>query len=73
MPFVFYIPAAILAVFAVLDLVFVRDTPGEAGHQDFDLGDASSGDGGERLPLKDVVLKMAEDPADPDHRGHRVL
>lgn len=62
-PFVFFIPAAILTVFAVLDLVFVRDTPGEAGHEDFDLGDASSGDGGERLPLIEVVKKMLRSPA----------
>jgi MFS transporter, OPA family, glycerol-3-phosphate transporter len=62
-PWVFYIPAAILAVFAALDLVLVRDTPGEAGHQDFDLGDASSGDNGPRMPVKDVALKMLKSPA----------
>jgi len=60
---VFFIPAGILAVFAVLDLVFVRDTPGEAGHKDFDLGDASSGDDGTRLPVVVVFLKMMKNPA----------
>ncbi|MBX3206113.1 MAG: MFS transporter [Labilithrix sp.] len=60
---VFFIPAAILAVFAVLDLILVRDTPGEAGHADFDLGDASSGDDGPRLPLAEVALKMVKNPA----------
>lgn len=60
---VFFIPAAILAVFAALDLIFVRDTPGEAGHADFDLGDASSGDDGPRVPLAQLALKMVKNPA----------
>lgn len=62
-PWAFFIPAGILAVFAVLDLTLVRDTPGEAGHEDFDLGDASSGDGGVKLPLLAVVKKMLSQPA----------
>lgn len=62
-PWAFFVPAAILALFAFLDLVFVRDTPGEAGHQDFDLGDASSGDHGPRLPVLEVFLKMIKNPA----------
>ncbi|MBX3188462.1 MAG: MFS transporter [Labilithrix sp.] len=62
-PWVFFAPAIILGIFAVLDLVFVRDTPGEAGHRDFDLGDASSGDGGEKLPLAKVVKMMVTNPA----------
>jgi MFS transporter, OPA family, glycerol-3-phosphate transporter len=60
---VFFVPSAILAVFAVLDVVFVRDTPGEAGHRDFDLGDASSGDDGPRLPVLVVFLKVMKNPA----------
>lgn len=62
-PWAFFIPAAILAVFVVLDGAFVRDTPGEAGHVDFDLGDASSGDDGPRLRLVEVVKKMLTNPA----------
>jgi OPA family glycerol-3-phosphate transporter-like MFS transporter len=62
-PWVFYVPAQILVIFAVLDVVFVRETPGEAGHKDFDLGDASSGDDGPRLPLAKVVKKMLGQPA----------
>ncbi len=62
-PWVFFIPAAILGFFLVMDLIFVRDTPGEAGHKDFDLGDASSGDDGPRLPLGEVVKKMISNPA----------
>lgn len=62
-PYAFFIPAGILLVFALLDWVFVRDTPGEAGHKDFDLGDASSHDGGERLGVAQVFLKMIRNPA----------
>jgi MFS transporter, OPA family, glycerol-3-phosphate transporter len=62
-PWVFFVPAAILGVFAVLDLVFVKDTPGEAGHEDFDLGDASSGQTGARTPVLEVVKMMLKSPA----------
>jgi OPA family glycerol-3-phosphate transporter-like MFS transporter len=62
-PWVFFVPAGILATFAVFDLVFVRDTPSEAGFHDFDLGDASSGDTGPRLPVLAVFLKMLKSPA----------
>lgn len=51
----FFVPAAILLVFACIDAVVVRDTPGDAGHADFDLGDATQG---ERLPLLSVVKLM---------------
>jgi MFS transporter, OPA family, glycerol-3-phosphate transporter len=39
---VFAVPSAILVVFGLLDVFLVRDLPSEAGHRDFDLGDASS-------------------------------
>lgn len=57
----FFVPAMILSVFAVLDLVFVKDTPGEAGHEDFALGDAT-GDG-ERVPLRKMVGMMLSNSA----------
>ena len=57
-PWVFFVPAGILAVFALVDVVLVRDTPGQAGHADFDLGDASSGDDGPRLPVWEVAKMM---------------
>ena len=42
--FVGTIPAAILGVFFLITAAIVRDTPADAGHLDFDTGDASSGD-----------------------------
>ena len=59
---VFFIPAAILAAFLVLDFFVIRDTPGDAGHPDFDTADASSGDTGPRLGLGAVLKKMLSNP-----------
>ncbi len=59
---VFFIPAAILAVFLVLDFFVIRDTPGETGHPDFDTADASSGDTGPRLGVGAVLKKMLSNP-----------
>ncbi|GMV41450.1 MAG: hypothetical protein AMXMBFR64_31660 [Myxococcales bacterium] len=59
---VFYIPAAILLVFAALDAAFVRDSPGQAGHADFDTADASSGDDGPRLPVVKVFKMLLGNP-----------
>ena len=59
---VFFIPALLLAVFWVLDLIMVKNTPGEAGHEDFDTADASSGDDGEELGVVDVFVKMLTNP-----------
>ncbi len=42
---VFFLPSAILAVFLVANVIWVRDTPGEAGSKDFDTGDADWGSG----------------------------
>ncbi len=41
---IFLVPAMLLFIFFVLSFIFVRDNPSDAGHADFDLGDATSGD-----------------------------
>jgi len=41
---VFLFPAGAIFVMFLVDLLFVKDRPSEAGHTDFDTGDASSGD-----------------------------
>ncbi len=43
---------------AVVDFIFVKDLPGDAGHPNFDTADASSGDDGPRLPVWEVAKKM---------------
>ncbi|MFI5288554.1 MAG: MFS transporter [Polyangia bacterium] len=59
---VFFVPAAILLGFAALDFFLVRDRPSDAGHPDFDVGDASSGDDGAPLGVKRVALTMLKNP-----------
>jgi len=59
---VFFIPAIILIGFATLDYFLVFDLPSQAGHKDFDTGDASSGDDGPRLGVFSVVAKMLSNP-----------
>lgn len=41
---VFALPGAFLGLFFLIEFFLLRDTPGQAGHEDFDTGDASSGD-----------------------------
>lgn len=56
----FWIPAAILGLFFVLSYLFVRNSPSDTGHPDFDLGDATNE--GERLTTKQVFVKLLTHP-----------
>ena len=58
----FFVPAAILLAFVALDFFLIRDTPGEAGHKDFDTADASSGDTGPALGVVEVARRMFAQP-----------
>ncbi len=58
LPWVFFAPSLLLAVVGVAVAVMVKNTPGEAGHDDFDTADASSGDDGPRLPAVQVFKMM---------------
>lgn len=58
----FYIPAALLAVFFVIEFILVRDAPSQAGFKDFDTMDASSGDTGPALGVWPVFKKMITNP-----------
>lgn len=57
---VFFIPTFLLIILWVVDYFVVRNTPGEAGFEDFNLGDASTDD--ERLPAKQVFAMMLKNP-----------
>ncbi len=59
---VFFMPAILLAIFWVLDYFIVRNTPGEAGEEDFNTADASSGDDGPRLGAGKVFKMMLTNP-----------
>ena len=60
--YVFLIPTVLLAVFWVLDFFIVKNTPGEAGYDDFDTADASSGDDGPQLGAVTVLKLMLKNP-----------
>lgn len=59
---VFYVPAALLFLFFLIDLPLVKNHPSDAGHSDFDAGDASSGDDGVRQPAVVVLMRMLRNP-----------
>ncbi len=59
---VFLIPTALLVIFWILDYFIVRNTPGEAGFEDFALGDASQAAGEERLGAAAVFKLMLKNP-----------
>jgi MFS transporter, OPA family, glycerol-3-phosphate transporter len=55
--YVFWIPAFILIFWFILDIFIIRDIPSQAGYEDFDTGDASSGDNSS-FALGDVIRKI---------------
>ncbi len=59
---VFLTPAALLALFWIIDLVQVKNTPAEAGLTDIDTADASSGDEGPQLGAIEVFKLMLRNP-----------
>lgn len=59
---VFWIPALLLVLFVVIDIFVVRDYPREAGHSDFDTGDASSGEDDRPDPLAVILKKVVTNP-----------
>lgn len=60
---VFFVPAAILAAFVVVDFFVIRDTPSHTGHPDFDTADASSGEAHAGLGVWPVFKKMMSNRA----------
>jgi OPA family glycerol-3-phosphate transporter-like MFS transporter len=58
LPLVFFTPAVILSVLWFVDLLVVKNTPSEAGFEDFDTADASSGDDGPHLKAIEVFKMM---------------
>ncbi|MCB9778380.1 MAG: MFS transporter [Alphaproteobacteria bacterium] len=59
---VFMAPAILLGIFWVIDVAIVKNTPGEAGHDDFDTADAAPGDDGPQLSVGQVFAKMLTNP-----------
>ena len=59
---VFLVPAGMLTVFWVADFLLVQNSPGDAGLEDFDTADASSGDDGPQLGVAEVFKRMLTNP-----------
>jgi len=57
----FFIPAFVVALFALFTYLFVRDSPKDAGLDDFDTMDATSGDT-EAITFKYVAKKVFTNP-----------
>lgn len=58
---VFFVPAAILTAFFILDIFILRDRPSQAGFQDFDTGDASSGEEDKPFHLGEILKRILTD------------
>lgn len=58
---VFYIPSMLLFGMFVVESFLLRDRPALAGQQDFDTGDASSGEQGD-VPLLQVMKRILTNP-----------
>ncbi len=58
---VFFIPAGIMFVMGILTVLFVQDHPHEAGFENFDTEDASSGDT-EKVDMKYLMKKVFTNP-----------
>ena len=59
---VFYVPAAILLVMFLVEYFLLRDSPGQAGFDDFETGDASSGQMGVDVPIFSIMKKVITNP-----------
>jgi MFS transporter, OPA family, glycerol-3-phosphate transporter len=59
---VFFIPAGILLFWALLDIFILCDYPRQAGFQDFDTGDASSGETEDLIGVKEVLIRILTNP-----------
>ncbi len=59
---VFFIPSLMMGAMWLIMLAMLRNTPGEAGYEDFDTGEAHLSEDGERLPVKVAIRKILTHP-----------
>lgn len=59
---VFFGPALLLGAFFLIELFLLKDRPSQAGHADFDTGDASSGESDVQPPVLDILRKVLTHP-----------
>lgn len=59
---IFFIPAALLIVWALIDLILLKDSPDQAGFDEFDPMDASSDAGEQVLTTVQLLKKILSNP-----------
>ncbi|MBI4576723.1 MAG: MFS transporter [Planctomycetes bacterium] len=59
---VFYAPMALLAAMFTVELFLLKDRPAQAGHADFDTGDASSGEDDRPIPPFTLIRRILTNP-----------
>lgn len=55
---VFFVPSALMVFWALLDTFLIKDTPSQAGYEDFDTHDASSGEMHRHLTFIDLLKRV---------------
>lgn len=59
---VFFIPSFLLIIWALIDMVLLKDTPAQANFDDFDTHDASSGEMEEDFTIKQLLARIFTNP-----------
>lgn len=59
---VFFIPSFILMLWALIDMWLIKDTPAEAGFEEFDTHDASSGEMDKEFTIMDLLKRIFTSP-----------
>ena len=58
----FWIPALFIGIFWIANLLFLRDTPADAGFNNFDTGEGALSADAERLPVKTAIKRIVTHP-----------
>lgn len=59
---VFFVPALLLALFFLIDLFVLRETPAGAGFTNFNTGDATSGEHDKVYSTREIIVKVLTNP-----------
>lgn len=59
---VFWVPSLLLLTFVVINYFWVHNSPSDTGHEDFDTGDASSGEDTKPDPVRVILKKVVTNP-----------
>ena len=58
----FFVPSIMLGIFWLIMLLWLRNTPGDAGFADFATGDDSLSDDGRRMPVHQAIARILTHP-----------